>query len=139
MFLPVVFVFQSVIFILKPEIGLLQQHMAIESSTSCKPCQLWPDLWTGSTSSKLRCTTDQLVNLYIYGTFFSFYFEKYLQMYFTVILFYSRNSLITHQIIVIIKSLNASVKSLDFDWGLENSTWGLRLEDSRLEDHQWIE
>ena len=29
MFLPFVFVFQSVVFILEPEIDLLQQHMAI--------------------------------------------------------------------------------------------------------------
>ena len=38
--------------------------------------------------------------------------------------------------------LNASEKSLDFDWGLEDSdlrtpTWGLRLEDSDLRTPTW--
>ena len=37
---PVVFVFKFVVFVLEEEIDLLQQHMAIQSSTSCKLCQL---------------------------------------------------------------------------------------------------
>ena len=81
-FILVIIVFQSVVFVLEEEIDLLQQHMAILSSMSCKLCQLWPHLWMGNTSSKLRYTTNQLVSV-IFNIFvtllFTFYFEQYQQ------------------------------------------------------------
>ena len=68
--------FLSVVFVLEKEIDLLQQHMAIYLSTSCKLCQLLSDLGRGNTSSKLRYTTDQLVSVIFY-TFIELLFSFY--------------------------------------------------------------